>query len=84
MTTAKTPKTKTEQLLIALRSGKELTAKEIQKKFNLNNPYNAVKTLRDRRIAVYSNQRTLRDGSVVTKYRIGNPTQSMLAMGFTK
>ena len=83
-TTKTTPSTKISKLLGALRTGKEMTAKEIKTKFGLANPYNAVKSLRDRRNAVYSNQRTLRDGSVVTKYRIGNPTQQMLSMGFTK
>ena len=74
---------KTEKLLTALRSGKEFTAKEIAKKFGLANPYNAVHQLRKQKIAVYGNKRTLRDGTVVTKYRVGTPTAAMTAVGFT-
>lgn len=75
---------KTQKLLSVLRSGKELTAKEIQTKFGLANPYSAVSSLRDQQIAVYANQRTLKNGTVVTKYRIGNPTAAMAAIGFTR
>lgn len=75
---------KTQKLLSVLRAGKELTAKEIQTKFGLANPYSAVSSLREQRIAVYGNQRTLRNGEVVTKYRIGTPTAAMAAIGFTR
>jgi len=84
MTKAKTPKTKTEQLLTALRAGKELSAKEIQKKFGFANPYLAIGYLREKRISVFSDPVPMRDGSVVTKYSIGTPTKAMLAMGYTK
>lgn len=75
--------TKTDKLLKTLRTGKELTAKEIQTKFGFANPYRAVEYLIEKRIAVYGNKRTQRDGTVVTKYRIGTPTAEMMAMGFT-
>jgi hypothetical protein len=84
MTKAKTPKTKTEQLLTALRSGKELSAKEIQKKFGFANPYRAIGYLREKRVAVFSDPVPMRDGTTVTKYSIGVPTKAMLAMGFTQ
>lgn len=75
---------KTQKLLSFLRAGKELTAKEIQTKFGLVNPYSTIRSLREQRIAVYGNQRTLRNGEVVTKYRIGTPTAAMAAVGFTR
>jgi hypothetical protein len=84
MTKAKTPKTKTEQLLTALRSGKVLSAKEIQKKFGFANPYRAIGYLREKRVAVFSDPVPMRDGTTVTKYSIGVPTKAMLAMGFTQ
>lgn len=71
------------KLLKTLRSGRELTATQISN-FGFANPYAAVTNLRNReRVAVYGNKRTLRNGSVVTKYRIGTPTQAMAAQGFT-
>lgn len=84
MTKAKTSKTKTEQLLTALRSGKQMSAKEIQKKFGFANPYRAIGYLREKRISVYGNPVHMRDGTTVTKYRIGTPTKAMIAMGFTQ
>lgn len=75
---------KQAKLLNTLRTGKELTAKEIQTKFAIANPYEAVRQLRHRHmVAVYGNKRTLKDGSVVTKYRIGTPTQAMMDQGYT-
>lgn len=76
--------TKIQKLLSTLRTGKELTAKEIQTKFGFSNPYRAVQYLREKHVSVYGNQRVLRDGSVVNKYRIGKPTKAMAAMGFTQ
>ena len=84
MTKAKTPKTKTEQLLTALRSGKVLSAKEIQKKFGFANPYRAIGYLREKRVCVYSDPITMRDGSTVTKYSIGVPSKQLAALGYTQ
>ena len=71
------------KLLKTLRAGKELTAKQITQ-MGFSNPYAAVANLRDRQcVAVYGNKRTLRDGTVVTKYRIGTPTRTMALAGFT-
>jgi hypothetical protein len=75
--------TKQAKLLKTLRSGKELTATQISA-MGFANPYTAVRNLREREfVAVYGNKRTLRDGTIVTKYRIGTPTQVMQAAGFT-
>lgn len=75
--------TKTDKLLKALRSGKELSAAEIKQKFGLANPYQAISNLRQKKIAVYGNTRTLRNGEKITKYRIGTPTATLRELGFT-
>ena len=75
--------TKQAKLLKTLRTGKELTAKQIAA-MGFANPYSAVRNLRERElVAVYANKRVARDGSEVTKYRIGTPTAAMQALGFT-
>jgi hypothetical protein len=75
--------TKQAKLLKTLRSGKELTAKQVLA-LGFTNAYSAIRNLREREmVAVYSNKRKLRDGTTVTKYRIGTPTASMAAAGFT-
>jgi predicted transcriptional regulator len=75
--------TKQAKLLKTLRAGKELTAKQIEA-IGFANAYSAVRNLREREmVAVYGNKRTLKNGSVVTKYRIGTPTAAMAAQGFT-
>ncbi len=76
--------TKTEKLLRALRSGKELTAKQIRSQFALANPHRAVHYLREKGISVYGNYRVLRDGTTVMKYRVGTPTKAMAAAGYTR
>jgi hypothetical protein len=74
---------KTERLIQTLRTGKELTSAQVEK-FGFASADAIVGGLRNwRRIAVYANQRTLRDGSRVVKYRIGMPTQAMQEQGFT-
>ena len=71
------------KLLKTLRSGRELTAAQVAN-IGFANPYAAVANLRDREgVAIYGNKRTLRNGTVVTKYRIGSPTRAMAAAGFT-
>lgn len=73
----------TEKLLKNLRSGKEYTAQQIQSKFGFANPYRAVGYLREKRIAVYGNLKKLKTGERVKVYRVGNPSASMLKLGFT-
>lgn len=79
----KTKITLVAKLLKVLRSGKELTAKQVAT-IGFANPHSAIRNLRERqKIAIYANKRTERDGSTVTKYRIGTPTAAMRAAGFT-
>lgn len=78
-----TTSTKQAKLLKALRSGKELTTKQVAN-FGYLNPTAAISNLRTRQmISVYGNKCTLRDGSVVTKYRIVTPTRAMARAGYT-
>jgi len=70
---------KTDKLLTAFKSGRILTAKQIASTYSLKNPHEAVRTLRNAGFAIYGNDAKLSDGSVVTKYRLGQPSRKMVA-----
>lgn len=83
MTVSKTAVTKTNRLLEALRNGEELTAKQITARFGIANPTATVSDLRLRNgFAVYGNQRRNSRGQMTTKYRLGNPSRSVVAAGY--
>jgi predicted ArsR family transcriptional regulator len=75
--------TKTQRLVEALKSGEELTAKQIAARFGIANPTATVSDLRLRHgYAVYANRKTDTKGRVSTKYRIGNPSRAVVAAGY--
>jgi predicted ArsR family transcriptional regulator len=75
--------TKTQRLVEALKSGEELTAKQIAARFGIANPTATVSDLRLRHgYAVYANRKTDTKGRVSTKYRIGTPSRAVVAAGY--
>ena len=56
------------------------TAKQITGTFGLKNAGRAVHYLREQGHCVYANKVTLSDGTEGTKYRIGKPSRSMVAL----
>lgn len=71
---------KHSNLLNHLQSGHQVTAKQITGTFGLKNAGRAVHYLRSQGHCVYSNKVTLSDGTDATKYRIGKPSRSMIAI----
>lgn len=74
--------TKTGRLLEALQRGEQLTAKQIQSRFEIANPTATVSSLRFAGFAVYANKRTNKRGETFTKYRLGNPSRAVVAAGY--
>jgi predicted ArsR family transcriptional regulator len=74
--------TKQSRLLEALRSGEQLTAKQIAARFGIANPTATVSDLRYAGFAVYANKHTDTKGRVTTKYRLGTPSRAVVAAGF--
>ena len=72
----------TQKLARHLLQGNQVTAKEISGKFGFADPFAAVRDLRKQGYAVYSNKKTLWTGEQVTKYRIGTPSQAMVAAAY--
>jgi len=73
--------TKKARLLEALKSGEQMTAKQISARFGIANPTATVSDLRFDGYAVYGNQGTLSDGTQVTRYRLGTPSRAIVAAG---
>ena len=71
----------TDRVLEALKSGEQLTAKQITARFGVANPAAAVSALRLKGYAIYLNEHKTAKGEVSKKYRLGNPTRAMVAAG---
>jgi len=74
--------TKHDKLESFLNTGAELTGKQITSMFGLQSPSRAVNYLREKGVCVYSNPRTLHDGTRTVKYRVGRPSRAIVAAGF--
>jgi len=74
--------TKQSRLLEALRSGEELTAKQINARFGIANPTATVSDLRFAGFAVYANEHKDTKGRQFTKYRLGTPSREIVAAGY--
>ena len=74
--------TKTAKVIAALENGAELTAKQIQSRYNVANARAMISSLRMQGYAVYLNKRTNGFGETYSKYRLGTPTRSVVAAGY--
>lgn len=73
---------KTQKVLEALKSGEQLTAKQISHRFNISNPHNAIYELRQSGYPIYLNERKNAAGNTVSKYRLGTPSRKLIAAGY--
>lgn len=74
--------TKQARLLQALKSGEELTAKQISARFGVKNPTATISDLRYMGYAIYANQHKDTKGRVTTKYELGAPSRRVVAAGY--
>ncbi len=70
------------RLLTALKSGEQLTAKQIASRFSAGNPHDVVRQLRADGYAIFGNVRTNSKGAAKTFYRLGTPTRAMVASAY--
>lgn len=76
-------KTKQSRLLETLKSGEQLTAKQIASRFSISNPTATISDLRLRGgFAIYANPYTTSDGRRSFKYRLGTPSREVVAAGY--
>ena len=74
--------TKTAKVIAALENGAELTAKQIQSRYNVANARALVSSNRMQGYSVYLNKRVSSyDGETYSKYRMGTPTRAVVAAG---
>ena len=77
-----TTMTKAAKVAAALESGTELTAKQIESRYNVKNARALISSLRMQGYSVYLNKRVSTfDGQTYSKYRIGTPSRSVVAAG---
>lgn len=74
--------TATERVLKALRSGEELTTRQIESRFSVASARAIVHELRSQGYAIYMNRRTNQRGETTQKYRLGTPSRAMVATAF--
>ena len=77
-----TTTSKTAKVIAALQNGTELTAKQIQSRYNVANARALVSSIRMQGYSVYLNKRVSSfDGNTYSKYRMGSPTRAVVAAG---
>ena len=77
-----TTTSKTAKVIAALQNGTELTAKQIQSRYNVANARALVSSIRMQGYSVYLNKRVSSfDGETYSKYRMGTPTSAVVAAG---
>jgi hypothetical protein len=71
--------TKANRLLAYLQSGATATPNQIKGMFKIANPSATVYQLRKEGNCIYGNPAKLKNGSAVTKYRLGTPSKAIVA-----
>jgi len=77
-----TTMTKAAKVVAALENGTELTAKQIESRYNVKNARALISSLRMQGYSVYLNKRVSTfDGQTYSKYRLGTASRSVVAAG---
>ena len=77
-----TTTTKAAKVVAALENGTELTAKQIESRYNVKNARALISSLRMPGYPVYLNKRVSTfDGQTYSKYRLGTASRSVVAAG---
>lgn len=74
--------TKIDRVLAALATGEQLTAKQIEARFQVANPTATIHQLRTEGFAIYCNKSTNAKGEVKMKYKLGKPSRAVVAAGY--
>jgi len=83
MTNVNVAVTKEAKVIAALQAdSKGLTAAQMKSRFAVANPTATVTALRQKGYAIYANRRTNKGGETRTFYRLGTPTQAIVAAGY--
>jgi predicted ArsR family transcriptional regulator len=74
--------TNTVRVLEALKSGEQLTAKQISARFGIANARATISALRSEGYAIYLNEHKDTKGRTTSKYRLGTPSRKVIAAGY--
>ena len=74
---------KTAKVIAALQDGAELTAKQIQSRYNVKNARALISSIRMQGYPVFLNKRVSTfNGETYSKYRMGTAPRSVVAAGY--
>jgi len=83
MTNTNIAVTKEAKVVAGLQAtSKGLTAAQMTSRFGVANPTATVTALRQKGYAIYANRRTNKGGETRTFYRLGTPSQAIVAAGY--
>ena len=74
--------TKSAKVLAALKSGVELTGKQISARYGVKNARAVISSIRMQGYPVFLNKRTNALGETYSKYRLGTAPRSVIAAGY--
>ena len=75
--------TKTAKVIAALENGTELTARQIESRYNVANARALISSIRMQGYPVYLNKRVSTfDGETYSKYRLGTASRAVIAAGY--
>ena len=74
--------TKMDRVLIALKSGEQLTKRQIKARFDVANPRATISDLRMKGYPIYLNEHKTKKGNTTLKYRLGSPARHVIAAGY--
>ena len=78
-----TTKTQATRVADALKTGAELTAKQISARYGVKNVRAVISRLRSEGYSIFLNKRVSSyTGETYSKYRLGTPTRSTVAAGY--
>ena len=78
-----TTKTQATRVADALKTGAELTAKQISARYGVKNVRAVISRLRSEGYSIFLNKRVSSfNGETYSKYRLGTPTRATVAAGY--
>lgn len=80
--TTTTTVSKTDQILEAFKNGQVLTSAQIAARYNVGNPHEVIRSLREKGYAIYMNEVKNSKNEYKTKYRLGKPSRKMVAAAY--
>ena len=74
--------TKMDRVLSALKSGEQLTKRQIKARFDVANPRATISDLRMKGFPIFLREHKTKKGNTTLKYQLGTPPRYVIAAGY--